>query len=92
MALGNDVLTLLASVELVTDLLEVVLHHIDVVFIVLEINSWVLNQQNSELVEAFSDFLTLNSDIVCELAHVCFTSFEVNIHVNNGDILEVVSN
>jgi hypothetical protein len=39
MALWNDIFTLLASVEHITSLLEVVLHHVNVVIVVLEVNT-----------------------------------------------------
>jgi hypothetical protein len=65
--LRDDVIWHLALVELVADLLEVVLHHVDVVLIILKVDARVLDQQNAELVETFCNFLTLDSNVVREL-------------------------
>ena len=63
----NVFAAVLAGVEHITGLFEVVLHHIYVVFIVLRVDSWVPDQQNAELVEALSDFLALDPYCIRQL-------------------------
>lgn len=64
MALRNDIFALLASVEHVTGLLEVVFHHIDVVIVVLKVNAGIPDQKNAEFVKTFGHFLTFETNLI----------------------------
>ena len=60
-AVWFDVVDFFAGVKKLASSLEVVFHKVDVFFIVLHVYSRVPNDQNAELVEAFSYLLALNS-------------------------------
>jgi hypothetical protein len=91
MTLRNDIVTLLASVEHVTGLLEVIFHHVDVVIVIFEVNTGVPDQKNAEFVKTFGYFLTLETDLVTQLVHVfSVASFKVDVHVDNWNILEIL--
>lgn len=89
---GDDIVRFLALVELVANLLEVVLHHVDVVLVILKINAWVFNEQNAELVETFCYFLTLDTDFVRELMLLQLLALQVESHVDYGHVSEVIGN
>ena len=57
-----DVIDFLSGVKKLTSSLKVVFHKVDVFFIILHVYSRFPNDQNSELMEALSYLLALNSD------------------------------
>lgn len=53
------IINLFSLVESCSSLCEVFFHQIDVGFILTHVNSWILDEQDSEVVEALGNFLTL---------------------------------
>lgn len=93
MTLRLDVFAaILAGIEHVASLLKVVLHHIDVVLIVLRVDSGVSNEQNAELVEALSHLLALNPDSLRQFFLICTVSrLQVYFQVNDRHVSEIVT-
>jgi len=60
------------------------------VLVILKINAWVLNEQNTELVETLSYFLTLDTDFVRELMQLQLLALQVESHVDYGHVGEVI--
>ena len=54
-----DVSELLSTIKLVTSLLEVLLHHVDVGVVVIHVNSGVSDEKNTKFMEALCHFLAL---------------------------------
>lgn len=88
--LRPDVLDLLTVVEAIAGLLEVVLHQVDVLLISAEVNPRVSYEDDAELVEALSDFLALDADVITQLALIALHRSHVELEVNDWDVLEVV--
>ena len=58
-ALRFDVVDLITTVEPLTNIGKVLLHEIDILVVILHIDSWIPDQANSEAMEALSNFLAL---------------------------------
>jgi len=89
-ALGNDVSALLASVELVARLLEVVLHQVNVGLVVLHVDTWVLDQQDTEFVEALLHFFAFDLDLIGQVCMVvAMGCFQVQVQINDWHVVKV---
>lgn len=77
------VLELLASVENLSLLVEVLLHHVDVVLVCPEVDAGVSYNRNSVLVETLGDFLAL------QLVSGLVVTIKVGLEVDDGDVLKV---
>ena len=86
-----DVTDFLSVIKLVANLLKIVFHKVDVALIVSKVDSWVSNQQNTELVEALCDLLTLNFDIIREAAVRPVLCIQIEFHIDHRDVLEVIT-
>lgn len=82
-----------SSVKHIAGLFKVVLHHIDVVFVVLRVDSWVPNEQNAELVKTLSHFLALNPYCFRQLVLIgTISCLQVHFQVNDRHVSEIVAN
>lgn len=79
-----------ALVKHVACTFEIVFHHVNVVFIVLHVDARVSNQQYTEIVEAFRDFLAFNSDFIGQLTDIiALVKLKVNIQVDDWHVFKV---
>ena len=69
-AFGLDVINFFTCVEQFSSPFEVVFHQVDVLVVVFHVYSWVSDDQNAELVKAFSHFLAFNPG--CSLSSLTF--------------------
>ena len=58
-ALRFDVVDLFTTVEPLTNICKVLLHEVDILIVILHIDSWIPDQANSEAMEALSNFPAL---------------------------------
>ena len=86
-----DIVNFFTWVEELASLFEVLLHQVNVDLVVDEVNSRVFDQKNSKLMKAFSDFLALESNICAYLVLLDVSLSKVNSHVNDWDILKIVT-
>jgi len=79
-ALGLDVIDLLAGVVQLASALEIRLHEVNVFFIVLHVDARVANDQDAELVEALGDLLALDLSLLARASTLlgCQEDLEVN--------------
>jgi hypothetical protein len=93
-ALRLDVVDFLTSVKELTGALEVVLHEVNVFFIVLHVDTRVPNDQDTKLVEAFSHLLALNSSKLLRLrvGAGCSLPSKVGLEVDDRHLSEFLTN
>jgi hypothetical protein len=77
-----DILELLASVKLVSDGLEVSLHHVNVLFVVSVLNAGIPDDDDAVLMETLGNLFALQAP------GSLVSFFEVGFEVNDGDVIE----
>ena len=68
-------------VVLLRSLFEVLLHKVDIVFVILGVDSWILPNEDSVFVQGLGHFLALNFPVVRVFVKECF-------HVNDWNTVE----
>jgi len=79
--LRSDIFKLFATVEALSLLLKVPLHHINVLVVSIVVHTRVPHDADSELVETLSHFLALDLPLL--------TLLEVGLEVDDGDFLQL---
>ena len=77
------VLELLASVESLSLLVEVLFHHVDVVLVCPEVDAGVFDNGNAVLVETLGNFLAL------QLVSGLVAAVKVGLEVDDGDVFKM---
>ena len=91
MELGFDLVDCLVTVEFLAGRGKIRLHQVNILFVVLHVDAWISDQEDSEVVEAFSNFFALCESRFRDLGAISLCSIgslQVQLQVNHWHSLE----